>query len=204
MAWNRPTSNTGNATSSSRPSGRGKMPRLRRGLLAGVIVVLGAGLAAWLLTNREATSASLQKKKRGRIREVTPAAAPKCKQEAVDKPKKLHYWEQATTNGLSDWQIAKWRNSRLPPPAITNTAAANRPPPEYAIFGTRAENEIAALITMPPGTMVVGTPEYGEEFKQQFLKSCETPIIIEKDDSDYVRQLKKDMIDLKIECRVKN
>ena len=40
--------------------------------------------------------------------------------------------------------------------------------------------------------------------KQQFLKSCETPIIIEKDDSDYVRQLKKDMIDLKIECRVKN
>ena len=74
MAWNKPTSNTVDATSSSRPSGRGKMPRLRKGLIAGAIVVLGAGLAAWLLTSGEATSSSLQKKDRGRIKEVTPAA----------------------------------------------------------------------------------------------------------------------------------
>lgn len=77
MAWNRPTSNTGNAASSSRPSGRGKMPRLRRGLLAGAIVVLGAGLAAWLLMSGEADSRPLLKKERGRIKEVTPVPAPK-------------------------------------------------------------------------------------------------------------------------------
>ena len=76
MAWNKPTSNTVGATSSSRTSGRGKMPRLHRGLIAGVIVVLGAGLAAWLLTNGEAVSRPLQEKGRGLIREVTPAAAP--------------------------------------------------------------------------------------------------------------------------------
>ena len=78
MAWNRPNEKTVDATSSSRSSGRGKMPRLRRGLLAGAIVVLGAGLAAWLLTNGEAVSSPLQKKERGLIKEVSPAAAPKA------------------------------------------------------------------------------------------------------------------------------
>ena len=64
MAWNKPTSNTVDATSSSRPSGRGKMPRLRRGLLAGAIVVLGAGLAAWLFMGGEADSRPLQSEER--------------------------------------------------------------------------------------------------------------------------------------------
>lgn len=116
MAWNKPNSNTVDATSSSRPSGRGKMPRLRRGLIAGVIVVLGAGLAAWLLANGEATSSSLQKKERGLIKEVTPAAAPTNRVVALnaeEKERLAHPGMVKSDTGI--WQPTNrpWRAGRM-------------------------------------------------------------------------------------------
>ena len=202
MAWNKPTSNTVDATSSSHPAGRGKMPRLRRGLLAGVIVVLGVGIAAWLFSNGEATSSSLQKEGRGLIKEVTPAAAPtRARVSREEKPEPPPYWENPTTNGLSPCQILKWKHVRVPPPSHTNMSLVSGPKAKYDIFEYRSETEIAMMLTLEPGTMLVGPLSYGESFKRDFLKSCETPIIINDDDSEFDKQLKRDMIQVKIELR---
>ena len=79
MSWNKPSSVPQPPPKKSAPSS------LKRGLLAGLLVVALGALGLYLFSSGEATSSSLQKKDRGLIKEVTPAAAPKAKPEAVKK-----------------------------------------------------------------------------------------------------------------------
>ena len=196
MSWNKPSS------APQPPPKKSTPPSLKRGLLAGLLVIVLGALGLYLFSNGEATSSSRQKKERGRIKEVTPAAA---KQEKpVEKPvekKQPHYWELPTTNGLTETQIRKWKFMHEPPPPWTNTVMATRKRPKYAIFDTRPENEIAGLISATPGASLVGMPRYSEKFKADFLKSCETPIIVSKDDDEYTANLKREMNKVKIELR---
>lgn len=71
----------------------------------------------------------------------------------------------------------------------------------YTIFETRAENEIAKLISVTPGTQLFGSRRYDDRFEQEFLESCQTPIIVEPGDSNYVKNLKRAMNEVKIEIR---
>ena len=57
------------------------------------------------------------------------------------------------------------------------------------------------FMTMVPGEGLVGSPDYDESFREEFLKSCETPIIIDEDDTEYEKQLKREMEELKIDLR---
>ena len=124
------------------------MPRLRRGLIAGAIVVLGAGLAAWLLTNGEAASSPLQKKDRGLIKEVTPAAAPTYKEEPkkeVDPKKariaKLREMAKHMTPDQKWDLIEKERLSR----PLNLTPTTNHP------FRTSIEVQMARIFMTEPG-----------------------------------------------------
>lgn len=187
------------------PKVTAKKPSPIRGLIAGGAVVVLAAVAYFaFFSGGEEAQKVRSTKDRGKIKEVTPAAAPKYQEEVKvekEKPKKPHYWEQPTTNGLTAAQIRKWKHVRVPPPSYTNNAMLLRPKSHYEIFETRAENEIAMLMTIEPGAGLVGSPNYGEAFKKEFLKSCETPIIVKEDDSEHDKQLKRDMIQTKIELR---
>ena len=89
----------------------------------------------------------------------------------------------------------------MPPPSYTNNAMHLRPKEKYEIFDTYVENEIAMFMTMEPGDGLVGSPNYDEHSKKEFLKSCETPIIIDEKDDEYTKSLKQQMIQTKIELR---
>lgn len=189
-------------------------PAMGMGLLAGVLVVIAAAGAFWLVIHGYLDIPKEKKdKKQGKIAEVAPALSSSSNanasqtnksllaKEKVEKPKKIHYWEQPTTNGLSDCQILKWKHSRVPPPSYTNNFMQLRPKAEFEIFEYRSENEIAALLTLAPGEGIVGDPYYDDAFREEFMKSCEAPIIIDPEDSEYDKQLKQDMIQTKIELR---
>ena len=188
MAWNRPTSNTGNATSSSRPSGRGKMPRLRRGLLAGVIVVLGAGLAAWLLTNGEAASSPLQKKDRGLIREVAPATVPKKQSDSTStqtvpvKPAKTAVPQE----------VVKSVETNASGFIVENVIQANgRPlirvkePP--SIWESETDRVIASFVSLREGQQIPPFPPFDANDEAKFLASLEKPIKILETDSEEIK-----------------
>ena len=177
-----------------------------RGVVAGAAAVVAiAAVCVFVFSGEDAAPAEKAEKKAEKIKEVTPAPAPKAgkatERPKREKPKKSHYWEQPTTNGLSGCQILKWKHVRVKPPSYTNDAFRMRPKSEYEIFDTRAENEIAMLMAVPPGTEIVGSPDYGEAFRKEFLKSCETPIVVSDDDTEYQKQLKQDMIQMKAELR---
>jgi len=211
MAWN------GSDLSSSSPANNSRAPRRlpkastprtpspRRGLLAGLLVVAVGLFALWFFILRSPTparaSSASAPKSRGQIAEHQPAIITNRPAKKVEKPKPKHYWEQPTTNGLNEAQIRKWNFMHQPPAGYTNTTMATRPPPTYAIFPTYAENEIACLMSLKPGATLVGTPLYTDAFKEEFLKSCETPIIVSEEDDEYQAQLKRDMIQVKINLR---
>lgn len=203
MAWN----GSDGAAKPQKVAKKSK-PSVFRGLLAAIIVIVGA-VGAYLMFLGPATGGGTREKvkaKPTKIAEVAPdlsASNVEIVTEAVKPQKKRapFYWEQPTTNGLNEAQLRKWRNMHLPAPSFTNTAMHARPPSEYEIFGTRAENEIAMFMTMVPGEGLVGSPDYDESFKDEFLKSCETPIIIYDDDTEYEKQLKREMEELKIDLR---
>ena len=72
---------------------------------------------------------------------------------------------------------------------------------KYEIFEYHCDNEIACFLTMTPGEGLVGDPRYNGSFKAEFLKSLETPIVIGPDDDEYTRNLKKAVLDTKIQLK---
>lgn len=196
MSWNR---SNGASIAQKKKSGNGN--GLVKGAVA-LVLTVAIGVVVWLMFS---TSSSKVEKddssSRRLIKEVKPAAAPTNKVEKVVEKREKPYWEQDNTNGFNAAMIRKWKFHRRPKPSITNDVAHSHPKMKCEIFDTYAENTIAVLLTLEPGTSLVGMPRYGEDFEKEFLRSCEVPIIVTKDDDEYTRQLKEDMIATKIELR---
>ena len=192
MAWNQPSGKT---------RVDAKKSKGMSWTVVAVAVLAVAGGAWWLLSS-DATEPSVPS-----VDEpvhIPPSASVKAPSpvqkdvpaETVEKPK-VHYWERATTNGLSECQQLKWLHKRLPPPARTSYVLQNREKAYYEIFDHKSENEIAALITLPPGGGIVGAYDYGKEFLDDFVESLETPIDVLETDSEEDAALKRDMIEVK-------
>lgn len=78
----------------------------------------------------------------------------------------------------------------------------NRRLPKTHIFSHPSDNQIANLLRLEPGVGTFGDRDY-KGFKDAFLKSCEEPIIISEGDDEWTKQLKRDVIDTKIELRAR-
>ena len=89
----------------------------------------------------------------------------------------------------------------MPPPAYTNDSALYESRLPYEIFDHPAENKIAFYLVHKPGDGLVGMPTFGRRFINDFMKSLEHPIIVTKDDTPEDAQLKRDMIQVKIELK---
>ena len=74
---------------------------------------------------------------------------------------------------------------------------------EELVFKNAGDLKIAGLLTTEPGEMLIGDNEemFYRDFKKDFLKSLETPIVIEKDDSPEVVALKKAVHETRMELK---
>lgn len=202
MAWN------GSDGNNQQPDKkRVTSPRLAHGLCAGIVIVVIASFMVYILTRDEATKPTTHNDTQSAkaIAEVAPSHVDKtngiAKQSAPTKPEKVPFWKQDNTNGFSAAMIRKWKFEHRNKPAVTNDVATMHPKMPFEIFPSHAENTIAALMSIEPGQSIVGLPRYGKSFEDEFMKSCDVPIVIEPEDDDYTRELKKAMIDVKIEIR---
>ena len=182
------------------PKVTAKKPSPIRGIVAGGLVcVLAVGAYFAFFSGSEKPQAEKVEKERGRIKEVTPAAAPKY-EELAPKPEKkeIPFWERATTNGLTPMEALKWKHHHTKI-AFTNDITRYDKKPKYQVFDNGIDNRLACYLTIEPGQGLVGTPQFDEKFKERFLKSCEQPIIISQDDDDYTKELKKAVREVKVD-----
>lgn len=194
MSWNKPSSVPQPPPKKSAP------PSLKRGLLAGLVVVALGALGLYLFSGGEADSRPLQKKDRGRIKEVTPAAAPTnnvAAQPPVVKSKKP-WWDTDKTNGFSRTELREWKHRHTPPAYVARRDRRKKAP--FAIFDHPSENLIASYLVLQPGQGLIGTPNL-KGVEEDFLESLKTPIIPTSEDSEEVADLKRAMNRTKIEIK---
>ena len=111
----------------------------------------------------------------------------------------LRHLSTDETNNLNAAQIEYWKMFHPWPPPDENQPRVAKP--KYAIFDTRADNEIAFVLSTEPGQMLIGKRNVGPGFEERFLKSITRPIIVKEDDSDYDKSLKRAVIAAKLELK---
>ena len=176
MSWNKPSSVPQPPPKKSAP------PALKRGLLAGLLVVALGALGLYLFSNGEATSSSLQKKERGRIKEVAPAAAPKSPE--VEK--------EGKRESVGGSKAGKKGKEALPSERRQLTGAALRiAEAEKLGIKPKFEHESECFLAMyaEPGKPVPPPPiskQLIEDMKQALIE----PIRVEEGDSEETAALK--------------
>lgn len=196
-----------------------RFSRQARLILAVVlIVVLGAaGVWRWMVTHGEEQERNPKTDVTKRAPRKNPSSTrPTPKREANNPPEAndspvvqpkgpLTNWDirhlsKDETNGLNQAEQNYWKMYHPDPPPDQNQPEHNKG--KYRIFKNRTDNDIAFLMATEPGTPVYGGGEFfARGFTRKFLKSLETPIVINDDDSEYDRSVKQAVIDARKELK---
>lgn len=172
------------------PKGGSKPSGVFKGAIAGVIVVAAAVGAWFFLTQKQETAKpDTETKKPSRIAEVTPApAAPvKAVEPKEEKPKPL-----------PPQRIGETRDGKVLLPDGTLhtvkgviTSGVARVSLIDRTFKHDTDCMLAHLLVVEPGEGFVGDSEsIYSGFEKEFLKTLDDPIVYDKNDSDYVKELK--------------
>lgn len=185
MGWN----GSGGAAM-QKPRAAAKKPSFVRGIVAGFLVVVVAGVCIFFLADKREKPVDGSVMKRAKIEDVAPA------QNAVkpsdEKPK-------AESPKAEDTWLGKKVNRRV---AVTNDTViveyiytedgkkhkcyhdAVKPVFEHA------SDQILAMVTADGGGSAPPLPALGRGFENQFAESLKTEIVINDDDSDAVKEVK--------------
>ena len=205
MAWNgSDIRNTNGTSAAKRPDGGAKKrPSVMHGAFAALAVVALAAGAWWWLARRAPEPVAPEKPKRSTKASppvvAKPTPQPKPKDYSALDNIQLRRLPESETNNLTEAQVKYWRMFHPWPPPDKDQPKAKHG--KYHIFETRADNEIAFVLATEPGTMVIGNRSVGPDFESRFLKSLEKPIIVSKDDSEYEQNLKRAVIEAKLNLK---
>ena len=173
------------------------------GLAALLAVCVGVGV--FLLIKDGEKEEKVKEPKSERVAKITPAkVAPRPEEPKVKDYKNLNNIQlrrlpESETNNLTEAQVNYWKMFHPWPPPDANQPRSLKG--KYQIFNNKVDNDIAFVVSVEPGTMVLGNRSVGPDFERRFLKSIESPIIISKDDSDYEKELKRAVIAAKLELK---
>ncbi len=188
----------------------------RGGVSKGVWGVVAAGVVAavvgvvWMMMPEEEKPEVVKDTKPKVVHETTykPAKSKPVKEEKSAEPEPVKVDPNARptkpfekVNGYI--KLPSGRVHKLSTVVLTNDFNVTSPRPAYAIFNSHVENQISSLITLPLGGTLVGSPNYGDRFVEDFLESLKTPIVIEEGDDAETIALKKAMIDAKRDLKAR-
>ena len=178
--WNRPAKGDNN---------KGKCTRSGlRGAVAALLVVAGAVVAMFLVMSRDGDLAPKEdpSKSSKPIAEAKPSSRPK---RAEAQPTNT---EEAVAAVHTNAAPAARRVSNSPwankPPRVIKPRASDQRPRR---FDYEAEEDIAALLEIEPGTLMYGDLPYGKRFVEDFKKSLPFKVKIKPDDDEYTKNLKQ-------------
>ena len=189
MGWNRP--------SGKKVEKRGGQWNVHlRGLVAGVIVVVGAAVAAWWIWPKgERAGETPPPRNGGLIKEVTPAKAPKAEEKRGEaphprKPQKPANWKEMTKAEKGAWMRENWPREKVSTgETIVDFRRKEGDPPQ--LFTNTLHMELNGYLVpgrdMPP-------PEYLSD--EAARKAFETIIEISPEDSEEARIRKEGVIDM--------
>ena len=197
MSWNGSSSAGASVPAPKKPAK--KSPGLTHGLIAGGAIVLIGVISLYFVTSEPDEQPA--DKKSTMIAEVDADIAEqtsKVSQIVVEKKVEL-----------GPQKVGETRDGKILLPSgrlhvvkgvVTNDTSRTLKG-SYEIFDYACDNEIACLLTIQPGEGLVGTPRYNGRFKKEFLESLKTPIVIDPNDSEEDRELKRNVRQAKVELK---
>lgn len=193
MGWNRPNENA-----SSR---RVRKLRLTKcSAILGTLVFLGAGIVAWWLWCKPERGEDVRSEKKiSRIKEVTPAKAAKNSPASEKKKDPPGYYngKPISESNRPPWMCPYHRIVDYGPSTVVDPGEALLADYEKP-FSNSVDRKIAMFVGVEPGAPFLGDGAgLYNNFKERFLEAIKTPIVINRDDSDYVKELKQSVIDLR-------
>lgn len=179
--------------------------RIARCILAGAVVI-GFALSAWLLLTTRMGIPKLETisepKKVSEIVEVTPAPSiPKPVEGRAELPEPDPNARPTKVGEVVNGYVLLPSGRLHKRQGVITNSVASRARGAYHIFDHASDNEIACYLSIKPGDAIVGPSRYTGKFKQRFLESLKTPIIVTEDDTPEQAQLKRDVIAAKVELK---
>ena len=161
-------------------------------------------MRAPFFSGSEKPQKEVEQKKPTGIKEVKPATAPT--NALPEKPKKVVEYRK-----LEDGKIMKyvngWKAWMYPREdyhgPIHTTRVAYVETIEDKTFKHAADREIASLLLIEPGDIVMGGPDYQRTFVRDFLKTYENPFIPEPGDTPEQKELKLAVAEVKGELKAR-
>ena len=178
-------------------------------MIAGAIVVLGAAIAAWWLWPDASTPvvADGDGAVGRRIKEVTPAPAPKSVSPTPvvgELPGHVVEYKKVGKNSIMKYVDGEpaWMCPREDYHGPVHTSSTARVDTIVEkTFQHEADRTIAGLLLIDPGDTVIGEIEYDEAFVKAFLESYDNPFMVMPEDTDEQKALKHSVADIKGELR---
>lgn len=175
---------------------------LFKGIIASLVVVIVAGVACMFLPREEPKE---QAKKTTTIAKVTPAPpsppkpVPPPKDDRIVGKRGLPIETYGHKTYRDERGVLRYEGGLrvYDPNRPSRKLQARVGPPD--IFPHSSENAIASIITMEAGDLIAGDLEYGDEFIEDFNNSLTNKITHSKDDTEYVKQVKDAVSDVKKE-----
>ena len=203
--WN--GSGMGGNSTPVKPKVTAKKPSPVRGVIAGLVVVAAVCVAYFaFFSGSEKPQVEIADKERGRIKEVTPAAAPKAVEEAKpEKPKRLTKKGTPIPDKVQPDERGILRYPNGQRWVDPNDLHIVEHPKPRLLFKHTSENQIAVMLRLDPTRMapfLIGKRRpYDERFVNDFKSLKETPLVIDKEDTPEEAALRKAVIETKMELR---
>ena len=188
-----------------RATRRGRMGAqkpLRMWALIGGVAVAAVALVVFLMISDSGARDGGQDDGNDKTRlidQVEPAAALRGEaepSEAEDADKPL---PPQRPHEVRDGMLMLSNGQLLPTNKLRKVSIEDRKPRfKYAIFDHSTDNELAAILTLRPGQSLIGGPIRRGDYKAEFLKSIETPIVVHKDDPEDLQEVKRAVIDARL------
>lgn len=171
-----------------------------KALVAGLVVVLGGAIAAWVMMGEKSEKIEKgEKVKPSQIAEVKPQIVTNAAEE-VRKPKaysemsreeKLKYYEDKYGENIPKGLRTHVYYLKNPP------RKTFRPKMQYEYLRHSSERAVASLLLTEPGEYFLQCPRYSSAFDNDFMSALIDPITASDDDAEEVRRTKDEVERLK-------
>lgn len=190
MAWNRSSSGAEADVKQERK------PSRRKWCVALTVLVIGGIAALFLVAERDegkktSPKAVAARKAPALVPNLATNVARKAEEPKEQKEPELKPGERRRVvwKRPPNWdELSPAEKTRIQPVArVIKPKGWGKKSP----FTEISDKRIARLLSIKPGSIVLGTPRYDEQFVKSFLESIKTPIIVSKDDTPEDAEIKK-------------